>query len=127
MRISDWSSDVCSSELTTIIFVSAPDAENPLRRRQWTAKGTNRKQTSTLAGTPERRATLARGAEAVRRTTRLRENAVQTCRLSGRSEEHTSELQSLMRISYAVFCLNNKTKHNNNNHSLITQQKRHHI
>src|SRR3546814_9152131 len=33
-----------------------------------------------------------------------------------RSEEHTSELQSLMRISYAVFCLNkttNTTKHNN--------------
>src|SRR3546814_7293505 len=33
----------------------------------------------------------------------------------GRSEEHTSELQSLMRISYAVFCLkktNNKQKHN---------------
>src|SRR3546814_8465102 len=28
-----------------------------------------------------------------------------------RSEEHTSELQSLMRISYAVFCLNNKNKH----------------
>src|SRR3546814_2792316 len=28
-----------------------------------------------------------------------------------RSEEHTSELQSLMRNSYAVFCLNNKTKH----------------
>src|SRR3546814_7530191 len=28
----------------------------------------------------------------------------------GRSEEHTSELQSLMRISYAVFCLKNKTK-----------------
>src|SRR3546814_1212648 len=29
----------------------------------------------------------------------------------GRSEEHTSELQSLMRISYAVFCLNTKKKH----------------
>src|SRR3546814_6670481 len=29
---------------------------------------------------------------------------------SGRSEEHTSELQSLMRISYAVFCLQNKKK-----------------
>src|SRR3546814_3981008 len=29
----------------------------------------------------------------------------------GRSEEHTSELQSLMRISYAVFCLKNKIKH----------------
>src|SRR3546814_5295086 len=30
----------------------------------------------------------------------------------GRSEEHTSELQSLMRISYAVFCLTKKSKHN---------------
>src|SRR3546814_2124127 len=34
---------------------------------------------------------------------------------SARSEEHTSELQSLMRISYAVFCL--KKKNNNNNHA----------
>src|SRR3546814_7863953 len=33
-----------------------------------------------------------------------------------RSEEHTSELQSLMRISYAVFCLKKK-KTNNNNHN----------
>src|SRR3546814_948317 len=32
--------------------------------------------------------------------------------LHGRSEEHTSELQSLMRISYAVFCLKKKTQHN---------------
>src|SRR3546814_7605093 len=30
-----------------------------------------------------------------------------------RSEEHTSELQSLMRISYAVFCLKKKNKHHN--------------
>src|SRR3546814_8466015 len=39
-------------------------------------------------------------------------------RESGRSEEHTSELQSLMRISYAVFCLkkkNKKTKDDNTN------------
>src|SRR3546814_5301552 len=33
-------------------------------------------------------------------------------RICGRSEEHTSELQSLMRISYAVFCLKKKTKPN---------------
>src|SRR3546814_8948788 len=33
---------------------------------------------------------------------------------AGRSEEHTSELQSLMRISYAVFCLKKKTKNNKN-------------
>src|SRR3546814_4017688 len=35
---------------------------------------------------------------------------------AARSEEHTSELQSLMRISYAVFCLKKKKKHNNRNH-----------
>src|SRR3546814_3024122 len=40
-----------------------------------------------------------------RRTTRRRE---------GRSEEHTSELQSLMRNSYAVFCLKKKNNHNSN-------------
>src|SRR3546814_7082407 len=33
-----------------------------------------------------------------------------------RSEEHTSELQSLMRISYAVFCLKKKTQHYQNKH-----------
>src|SRR3546814_3477578 len=33
---------------------------------------------------------------------------------ASRSEEHTSELQSLMRISYAVFCLKKKKKHHNN-------------
>src|SRR3546814_2622167 len=39
--------------------------------------------------------------------------------LPGRSEEHTSELQSLMRISYAVFCL--KKKNNTNTHERMTQ------
>src|SRR3546814_3404538 len=39
-----------------------------------------------------------------------------------RSEEHTSELQSLMRISYAVLCLKKKTEDNNNN-TLITNTK----
>src|SRR3546814_4116610 len=34
-----------------------------------------------------------------------------------RSEEHTSELQSLMRISYAVFCLKKKKHHKNHNHT----------
>src|SRR3546814_1908716 len=34
--------------------------------------------------------------------------------ISARSEEHTSELQSLMRISYAVFCLKKKNKYNKN-------------
>src|SRR3546814_13233518 len=40
--------------------------------------------------------------------------AVGGARSARRSEEHTSELQSLMRISYAVFCLKKKKKSNNN-------------
>src|SRR3546814_14325487 len=53
----------------------------------------------------------ARQARPDRRPARLRRSDDETLR----SEEHTSELQSLMRISYAVFCLKKKTKHNSNN------------
>src|SRR3546814_3686173 len=76
MRISDWSSDVCSSDLG-----SAGRPAGPGRR----PRGTN--------GPPPRPpwSSAARG--------------------SSRSEEHTSELQSLMRISYAVFCLRKKRLH----------------
>src|SRR3546814_10092547 len=54
-----------------------------------------------------------------------------TCPCS-RSEEHTSELQSLMRISYAVFCLKKNTNHNNYHHNSLqntnrtTHKKPHH-
>src|SRR3546814_5501270 len=51
-----------------------------------------------------------------RRSARLRGPVVPSC-IPYRSEEHTSELQSLMRISYAVFCL--KKKKNNTNHTYI--------
>src|SRR3546814_3004988 len=48
--------------------------------------------------------------------------------VAGRSEEHTSELQSLMRISYAVFCLKKKKKkqykRNDNNKTKTTRQKK---
>src|SRR3546814_3637442 len=48
-------------------------------------------------------------------------------RRSGRSEEHTSELQSLMRISYAVFCLKKKknTKKNTEKNNIITNKQKH--
>src|SRR3546814_9015947 len=39
----------------------------------------------------------------------------------GRSEEHTSELQSLMRISYAVFCLKKKNNQSNKHHTALYQ------
>src|SRR3546814_2393985 len=51
----------------------------------------------------------------------LRRRGIRPARLielgSNRSEEHTSELQSLMRISYAVFCLKKKNKHNQVKHN----------
>src|SRR3546814_1679389 len=76
------------------------------------------------AGVRQDRVRAARlGARALRRRVRLRRREGQRraraddagagarrgCEIDGRSEEHTSELQSLMRISYAVFCLNKKT------------------
>src|SRR3546814_4637971 len=43
----------------------------------------------------------------------------------GRSEEHTSELQSLMRISYAVFCLKKKNNYISNNMELLSDRSTH--
>src|SRR3546814_3301958 len=51
----------------------------------------------------------------------LADSRRETCQVAHdclwRSEEHTSELQSLMRISYAVFCLKNKKTHRPNSHN----------
>src|SRR3546814_5236315 len=46
------------------------------------------------------------------RLQRSRQRLGTASKRAGRSEEHTSELQSLMRISYAVFCLKKKNKNN---------------
>src|SRR3546814_5359864 len=118
MRISDWSSDVCSSDLW-------PGEQEPSR---------------SLAATPERRtriclpsspnseqrnvspsvmeATVQANAPACFSSVLSAEAAEQPHRASAvptrkttphrRSEEHTSELQSLMRITHAVFCLQQK-------------------
>src|SRR3546814_3616731 len=49
------------------------------------------------------------------------------CAKLARSEEHTSELQSLMRISYAVFCLKKKTNIKQSNHKSYTRIIHKHI
>src|SRR3546814_10176790 len=54
-----------------------------------------------------------RGEDAVGKAAVGADNALDPATGMGRSEEHTSELQSLMRNSYAVFCLNTKTKTKN--------------
>src|SRR3546814_7148299 len=97
MRISDWSSDVCSSDLLDFEtkIVAKPEAAALLRKElarkaykpEPIALGTNTDPYQPV----ERRLQITRGILEVLR-----------------SEEHTSELQSLMRISYAVFCLKKK-------------------
>src|SRR3546814_2046793 len=133
MLISDWSSDVCSSDLALLV---AGEVRHP--------------RTGAVRRDPGRTAWLAHVEMAVEKTRRVRAYGL-TCRrgnpsaaaeqqqrrqqagnhqrgkqqprqaprrrrparfdipvIYNRSEEHTSELQSLMRISYAVFCLKKK-------------------
>src|SRR3546814_3281078 len=114
MRISDWSSDVCSSDLN--------------ERRQAGRFPKRGKETDELRHHDERAGRGLCQSEAVQHFSGLEppEGAHGFLRdigkhrisaaerhhrhLAERSEEHTSELQSLMRISYAVFCLKKKTK-----------------
>src|SRR3546814_4160010 len=105
MRISDWSSDVCSSDL--------PSPFHPRRRAD----------EGRMAARPHE---AAREREARKLAVAKSERWVcgrhrRPCRAPAherpRSEEHTSELQSLMRSSYAVFCL--KQKNVNSHHSHV--------
>src|SRR3546814_9006592 len=100
MRISDWSSDVCSSDLTLIS--SSPDpVAGPARARG--ATGPPPAPSGVRAGSARCRDTWYAGSPRYRRPPPFGAPPE-------RSEEHTSELQSLMRISYAVFCLKKKKK-----------------
>src|SRR3546814_6664015 len=108
MRISDWSSDVCSADLVAArdIGYRGLREPGPLRLRWWQVSG---RHTSHRPGR-KRGALLRRhdGAHAGKSREGLR--PARRCEPCTRSEEHTSELQSLMRISYAVFCLKKKNK-----------------
>src|SRR3546814_5153969 len=93
MRISDWSSDVCSSDLLEHLAEQHERHHDP-------------------GGLVIDRHSHAVPAEGRRKDARhdRRDEAVEEGRADAdrRSEEHTSELQSLMRISYAAFCLKKK-------------------
>src|SRR3546814_3487546 len=92
MRISDWSSDVCSSDLTE---------RDP--------RAYVHQQSSEGNGHPHRKDARPRRdrGDGHDLPCLLRKDAPRI----RRSEEHTSELPSLMRISYAVFCLKKKQYH----------------
>src|SRR3546814_1747146 len=110
MRISDWSSDVCSSDL--------PERRPPRGLPPLLSGATRRSAQTSCSSIPCLRCRcggrLPAAAFVIPSPALLQGRAVhhQTENLEQhlRSEEHTSELQSLMRISYAVFCL--KTKNN---------------
>src|SRR3546814_8942603 len=111
MRISDWSSDVCSSDLQLLelgigLAGKADDeraADGDLRTHR--APAFDALQGFVDGAGPLHQPENAR-AGVLERNVQIRQ---QFAIGHQRSEEHTSELQSLMRISYAVFCLKKKT------------------
>src|SRR3546814_533180 len=168
MRISDWSSDVCSSDLFAINADGSSPFDNYVEHMQGKRAGYKREELDFFETTSAqaRDGTLLQRLEAelVKRDIPLTEKSTEeilkaiepvvithyqkligVCikhirasqltlemllerakslhdkpRAQDRSEEHTSELQSLMRISYAVFCLKKKL---NKNITRATQQK----
>src|SRR3546814_10480143 len=118
MRISDWSSDVCSSDLLChhVKECGAADADLSQDNRRIDRCGRYRRRSN---GGPGRIGRVEHPPEGEARSGDNRGN---------RSEEHTSELQSLMRISYAVFCLKKKKQNNTADTATVkthTKQKDH--
>src|SRR3546814_9978047 len=127
MRISDWSSDVCSSDLR--LADRAVDlADDDAAVFPGVAGGGDvidaqlGAQPAALLRRPVVRVGLGGGVVRIKQLAQLGARVVRAAGRAGdvgaaeyhataaqRSEEHTSELQSLMRISYAVFCLKKKT------------------
>src|SRR3546814_5894316 len=103
MRITDWSSDVCSSDLPC-----QPNRMAERRRRCDDTQGSSSPTTSNSFRSCVRAAPSFHS----RSRRMISSSASAAPSLSPRSEEHTSELQSLMRISYAVFCLKKKKTKN---------------
>src|SRR3546814_6062755 len=128
MRISDWSSDVCSSDLDRQTFQNAPrqrrepsarearriaSLENRIEKIDAELEDAYDTEDEDKAATLEERRdqvagelqTIEEGLRDYTPDVRAVAGAIVTLDGNGRSEEHTSELQSLMRITYAVFCL----------------------
>src|SRR3546814_2636522 len=111
MRISDWSSDVCSSDLSDGRLDGAAEehAAELLAALHGIAGPAFCHERDTLIGPlPQPNPWTPSWRDFFREHRLLHMGHLALD--SGRSEEHTSELQSLMRISYAVFCLKKKNK-----------------
>src|SRR3546814_5999851 len=129
MRISDWSSDVCSSDLrehsgieieAVAVRLGVEDEGEPVVPVAQFCRKLDQRPSRANVGlaNDDAASRLARdpGAKPQAVDLELRHANVEAGKdrpvlvLARRSEEHTSELQSLIRISYAVFCLKNKNR-----------------
>src|SRR3546814_7705162 len=113
MRISDWSSDVCSSDLAR--FLAGPGGAGDVQMRPLHLAGETMQEHRADGRAGFARATRGDvgdvGELALDVVIPVRPHRQFPGTITAlRSEEHTSELQSLMRISYAVFCLKKKKK-----------------
>src|SRR3546814_1011901 len=134
MRISDWSSDVCSSDLDggRVFVITLDNTLNALNADtgevQWSHSAVTEQAGFLGAANPAvdgntvvapfssgevlalraDTGVVAWGEQLVRAAARISQAGALNDINGRRSEEHTSELQSLMRISYAVFCLKKK-------------------
>src|SRR3546814_6426404 len=98
MRISDWSSDVCSSDLSGKISSDAsPSIQADTDSSRDISVSAEDLTVDCMTAAPYQRRSASVSSRGRNRVA-----------MASRSEEHTSELQSLMRISYAVFCLKKK-------------------
>src|SRR3546814_2394889 len=135
MRISDWSSDVCSSDLRQRGRPPPETVALVRRTGRWRAFGSGRR-VGPFALEPAiergRGDSGRRARELCARCVRIAVRGLvgsggrrfrpgRAVRRAGRSEEHTSELQSLMRISYAVFCLKKKNQLKRTQHNSTTE------
>src|SRR3546814_2278265 len=114
LRISDWSSDVCSSDLAlrnnrTLVCGAFP-GESGLLPQFSCNPNPGARQAPVRAEHSSGRLARPWGVFDVARSSYLFTSESVSEGHPDRSEEHTSELQSLMRISYAVFCLKKKNK-----------------
>src|SRR3546814_7845436 len=111
MRISDWSSDVCSSDLRLYYTFLSRTAPCTNAAHQQLGAGVFGRSAWHCAG---RGLDKVQGALRSLWVSHARRRPQLSCLVrtvhANRSEEHTSELQSLMRISYAVFCLKKKKR-----------------
>src|SRR3546814_2439030 len=118
MRISDWSSDVCSSDLVVIKLECATEQRLELHTVRHGGIGREafdaREHKGGFRGEVVARESVQRGLHGgqIGKGLGLGHPLRRVRPRRRRSEEHTSELQSLMRISYAVFCLKKKKQHN---------------